>query len=370
MIQSQKVRMKICFIAPANNYHTKKWCKWFSKRKYEVHVISFIMDEIEDVTVHYINAKTNAAAKDINKIQYLFQAFKVKKIVNSINPDIINVHYATSYGTVAALSGIKGYFLSVWGSDIYQFPRKSFLHKMMLKFSLNRAKYIFSTSEVMAKETNKYTKKKIYITPFGVDMEMFSPSKRIKRKDQNFVVGTVKSLTPVYGIDYLLKAVAIIKNEHKDIPIKLRIAGKGEAEKDYKKLSEKLHINQDVEWLGFIPQEQAAKEWANMDLGVIYSIRESFGVSAIEAEACETPIIISDAPGLMEVTIPNKTSVVVQGENERLLAEAIIKLFYDKEKRMRMGKEGRKYVSERYEIDQCFKRIERYFIKNIANVER
>ena len=45
--------MKICFIAPANNYHTQKWCHWFRNRGHQIDVISFTEGEIEGCTVHY-----------------------------------------------------------------------------------------------------------------------------------------------------------------------------------------------------------------------------------------------------------------------------------------------------------------------------
>ena len=357
--------MRICFLAPANNYHTKKWCKWFTEQGYEVHVVSFIDSAIPNVVVHYINTGADAEGSDTSKLKYLIKAKAVRKIVDLINPDVVNVHYATSYGTVAALSGIKKYVLSVWGSDVYDFPKKSFLHKALLKFSLSRATYLFSTSQAMADEASKYTKKKIEITPFGVDMKLFNPDKRVRKKDNYFVVGTVKALTPKYGIDYLLKAVAIVKNEHPEIPIRLRIAGKGEQEIQYKHLSEKLGVDNITTWLGFISQEDAAKEWANMDLAIVASTleSESFGVSAVEAEACGIPVIISDIPGLMEATLPEVTSVIVPRKNEKALATAIIDLFNDSERRVAMGKEGRKFVSSVYELNKCFYKPESVFKK-------
>ena len=353
--------MRICFLAPADNYHTKKWCKWFTEQGHGVHVVSFIDSIIPNVTVHYINTGADAEASDISKLKYLIKARKVKKIVDMINPDVINVHYATSYGAVAALSGLKKYVLSVWGSDVYDFPKKSPLHKALLKFSLSRATYLFSTSLVMADETHKYTKKKIEITPFGVDMKLFNPNKRTREADDHFVVGTVKTLTSKYGIDYLLEAVAIIKNEHPEIPIRLRIAGKGKQEIQYKDFARVLGIDQITTWLGFISQEDAAKEWANMDIAIIPSILESFGVSAVEAEASGTPVIISDVPGLEEATKPGVTSLVVPRKNERALAEAIIKLHDDEELRKQMGTAGRKFVSEHFEINKCFEDVEDVF---------
>ena len=101
----------------------------------------------------------------------------------------------------------------------------------------------------------------------------------------------------------MIKAVAIIKKTRPEIPIKLRIAGKGEKEEEYKQLAVKLGIADVTTWLGFISQEEAAREWANMDVAVIASTleSESFGGSAVEAEACGTAVIISDIPGLMRL---------------------------------------------------------------------
>lgn len=357
--------MKICFLAPANNYHTKKWCKWFAEHGHEVHVVSFIDSNIPNVIIHYINTGTDVDASDTSKLKYLTKARKVKKTVDLIDPDVINVHYATSYGTVAALAGLKKYVLSVWGSDIYDFPKKSPLHKALLKFSLSRASYLFSTSQAMADETHKYTKKKIEITPFGVDMKLFNPDKRTRETDDYFVVGTVKALTPKYGIDYLLKAVAIVKNKYPEIPIRLRIAGQGKQEIQYKDLAKELGIDQITLWLGFISQEDAAKEWANMDLAIVPSTMESesFGVSAVEAEACGTPVVISDIPGLMEATLPGVTSVVVPRKNEEALAEAIVELYNAVEKRLSMGIEGRKFACSTYELNKCFDKPQSNFEK-------
>ena len=99
----------------------------------------------------------------------------------------------------------------------------------------------------MADEAGRYTDKKFEITPFGVDMKLFHPDKRTGGeaerlsvlKKEDFVVGTVKALSDKYGISYLLKAVAEVR-KHTVIPIKLRIAGKGVQEEEYRQLAETL----------------------------------------------------------------------------------------------------------------------------------
>jgi len=366
--------MKICFIAPANNYHTQKWCHWFRNRGHQVDVISFTEGEIEGCTVHYINSGAGVRGSDAQKLKYLFQARKVHEIVNEIKPDVINAHYATSYGTVAALAGLPPYYLSVWGSDVYDFPKKSILHRMMLQFSLNRAAYLLSTSKAMAKEASQYTRKPFTITPFGVDCELFSPDKTPgKRYDavntkngRDYVIGTVKSLSDKYGIATLLRATALLKKQHPEVPVQLLIAGKGPQENEYKALAKELGIENITNWMGFIPQEQAALAWASMDCGILpsESESESFGVSAVEAQACCTPVIISDIPGLMEATVPGKTSVVVPRKHPQELAQAMFEMYMDADKRHEFGQAGRKFVCETYELNQCFEKIEKIYFHN------
>lgn len=355
--------MKICFLAPANSAHTKKWCKYFTGKNHEVHVISFVEADIEGISVHYVSTGAKADSGDLNKLKYLSKAGEVRRIVSEINPDIINVHYATSYGTVAALAGLKNYVLSVWGSDIYDFPNRSILHKALLKFSLRKAKYLFSTSRAMADEAAKYTNKSFEITPFGVDLNLFSSGKRQRGNDGKFIVGTVKSLSRVYGIDYLLRAVSIIKNEHPEIPVELRIAGNGPDEEMLKDLASELKIDTITSWLGFISPEKAAEEWANMDVAVIPSLMESFGVAAVEAQACATPVVISNIPGLMEATKPGCSSVVVPKQDERAIAETVLELYNNADMRREMGDSGRKYVEDNFEIVTCFEKVENLFKK-------
>ncbi|RKJ48860.1 glycosyltransferase family 4 protein [bacterium 1XD42-54] len=362
--------MKICFVGPASSVHLVKWCNWFAGRGHTVHVISFTKGEIPTADVHLIDTGVDPQGRALAKLKYMLTGKQMKRLIQEIRPDIINVHFATSYGIAMALSGIEGYILSVWGSDVYDFPKKSPLHKALLRFSLRKAAYLFSTSRAMADEAGRYTDKKFEITPFGVDMKLFHPDKRTGGeaerlsvlKKEDFVVGTVKALSDKYGISYLLKAVAEVR-KHTVIPIKLRIAGKGVQEEEYRQLAKTLGIDDITTWLGFISQDEAAEEWANMDVAIIPSTldSESFGVSAVEAQACGTAVIISDVPGLMEATIPGKTAVVVKRKDVQGMAGAIIALYNNVEKRRAMGKSGRQFVRERFELNDCFLSIEQFY---------
>ncbi len=353
--------MRICFIGPANSTHIIKWCNWFYNEGHEVHLITFVPGIIKGTKIHLINLNVNSNGSEIGKLKYLTTGRRIKLLVKKIQPDIVSAHYATSYGVAVALSGIKKYVLSVWGSDIYDFPKKTPIHRALLKYSLWKAPYLFSTSNAMAREASKYTKKLFEITPFGVDMELFNPNKRTRPHDQSpFIIGTVKALSDLYGIDFILKAVSLIRKENNDIDLRVRISGDGPDSEKYMKMAKELDISDITEFLGRISQSQAASEWANMDVAIIPSVLyESFGVAAVEAQACETPVIISDVDGLKETTLPEKSSIVVEKKNEREIANAIISLFHNPELRIEMGKNGRRFVYDNFEIQKTFEKIEK-----------
>ena len=316
--------MKICFVGPAGSAHIRKWCAWFIGRGHEIHVISFTPGEIPGVKVHLVDLGVDPDGSDLGKLKYLTAGGKIRKRIREIRPDVVHAHYATSYGVAMALSGVKGYALSVWGSDIYDFPRRSALHKSLLQFSLKKAGTLFSTSKAMAEEAGKYTDRPFAITPFGVDMNLFSPEKR-NRTDGAFVIGVVKSLMPIYGIDILLRAAAILRKKHPEMNLRVRIAGDGPQEAELKALAGELGIDGITEFMGRISQEECANLYANLDAAVIPSVRyESFGVAAVEAQACGTPVIVSDVGGLMETAGDAGTVVPLDrcfGKIEKLLEE-------------------------------------------------
>jgi len=90
-----------------------------------------------------------------------------------------------------------------------------------------------------------------------------------------------------------------------------------------------------------------------MDIFVIPSIRESFGVAAVEASSCSIPVIASDIGGLPEVVIDETTGFLVPPRDENAIADRIISLIDDPELRSQMGNEGRKYVKSIYDMQIC-----------------
>lgn len=171
------------------------------------------------------------------------------------------------------------------------FPNISFLHKAVIKYNLSKVDKILFTSKVMAIETNKYADKEVVVTPFGIDLDKFKPLEVNSLFDKNYIViGTVKTLEEKYGIEYLIKAFAIVKNKYKNFPLKLLIVADGSLSENLKKLVHDLNIEDETVFTGKIAHE-LVPVYDNM---LSVSNSESFGVAIIEVSACDKPVAVSE----------------------------------------------------------------------------
>ena len=297
--------MKVLFISAANSIHTIRWVNSLYEKGLEVVLISLKDHRNKDTNINQ-NIKIIYLPISGNKGYYLNRFF-INKIVKNEKPDIINVHYASGYGTLGRFIKFKNKLLNVWGSDVYDFPRQSKLKKQILIKNLNSYKAIASTSCCMAKEVEQYLvkKQKIYITPFGVDTEKFK-NLNLEKKEDKIIIGIVKTLESKYGIEYLIKAVKELekildkKNFEK---IEVRIYGKGSLKEVLENLAQELKIEKKIKFEGFIPNLKVPKVINKMDIFVVPSVldSESFGVAAVEAMACEVPVIVSNVGGLRKI---------------------------------------------------------------------
>lgn len=348
--------MKIFLLSNIEAAHTQKWANSLLENELEVYLFGLgeTVPEGYNPKVNIINKKIPHSTKTqadgaFQKGIYLKALPSIRLLLKQIKPDILHAHYASSYGLLGALTKFKPFLLSVWGNDVFDFPKKSFLHKSLLKFVLKKADRIYSSSEVMANETRFYTSKEITIIPFGVDTDSFKPFYVKKLFDENTIVlGTVKSLSYKYGLEYLLEAFQLIKEKLPDKKLKLLLVGDGVLKNPLQRQAEHLKINNDVIFFGSIPHSKVPEIYNMIDIAVFPSIWESFGVSNLEAAACEKPQVASNVGGFPEIIDDGVTGFLVEPANPSDIADKLIKLINDESLRIKMGKAARKKVIEEF----------------------
>ena len=345
--------MKLLVLSDANSIHTQKWVLSLSERRVNLRLFSLFKpnDQIAKiyenlgVQVDYTNVKQkikNIRNPNLSKIYYVTALPQIKKIINDFSPEIIHAHYASSYGILAFLTFFHPTILSVWGSDIYDFPRKNIFNKLILKKVINSTDVICSTSKAMKKIINSdFLRKDCQLIPFGVDTTKFTPSTTNEGK---FTIGTIKSIESYNGIDCMIDAANILIHERNLTNIEFLIVGEGSLLSAMKEKCKKLNLEKNIKFTGYIPHNEIVKYFNKLSVFIAVSTRESFGVSILEAASCRIPAITSNIGGLPEVNAHNHTGFVIPTNNPKILSDKIMKFYNEKTLLLKMGNNARKRV--------------------------
>jgi L-malate glycosyltransferase len=359
--------MKVLLLGDASSAHIIKWANSIKSKGVDVLVFglsdfnpSLYNSEIRIETFRipdFIKWK-----KDGNflKSAYILALPKLKSVLKKFKPDLLHTQYASSYGLLASLVNYHPSLLQVWGADVYRFPDKSRIHRSLLEFNLKRADRILSTSYSMTLRTKNFTNKSIDFVYLGVDINKFKPMKvNSLFKTDDIVIGSIKTLEPQYGIEYLIRAFRLVKDKLPELPLKLLIVGQGTLENMLKKLIVDLKLNDDTLFTGQIPYNEVPKYHNMLDIFVALSTEDSetFGVAAVEASACEKPVVVSNVGGLPEAVEDKLSGFIVKNKNIEQAADAIIKLVLDENLRKRMGINGRKRVVENFNWEDKVEQI-------------
>lgn len=336
-------------LANAGSIHTIRWANALAARDWTVHLVSLEppLDGLDErVALHRPPGSPPAG--------YFLNAPYVRRLLRAMRPDLVHAHYVSGYGTLGALAAPSPLIVSVWGSDIYEFPERSPLHRWLVSRNLARATLVMSTSEAMAARTRQFTDREVGITPFGIDLERFRP-KGVESPfaPSDIVIGTVKSLAPRYGIEYLIRAFGIVRRRRPELPLKLLVVGGGPQEGELRRLADALQISDHTVFAGSVDHRRAADFHNMLSIAVFPSEQESFGVSVLEASASEKPVVVSNVGGLPEVVEDGVTGLVVRPRDPAATAEAIDRLVLDPALRLRMGRAGRERVARLYAWEHC-----------------
>tara|TARA_Y100000741_G_scaffold357883_1_gene336286 strand:- start:287 stop:934 length:648 start_codon:yes stop_codon:yes gene_type:complete len=196
--------------------------------------------------------------------------------------------------------------------------------------------------ELIEKEYKRFD---LNVVPFGIDIKNFKPSHKKESKD--FVVGTIKSIEEHNGIDCLIDAAKILIDSY-SLDINFLIIGDGSLRHKMQQKTKKLKIDDKINFKGFVNHNNVVKYYNLISIFIAVSTRESFGVSVLEAAACQVPSITSNIGGLVEVNLHKKTGLVIKPEDPEALAKSIFKLYKNGTLRDSYGRNARERVEKNF----------------------
>ena len=362
--------MRIALLGPAISIHLQRWAQALAARGHAVCVLTQHPCERDllPAGVHLVVLPHRGLPG------YFLNAWRLRRALKAWRPDIVNAHYASGYGSTAALCGVRPVLLSVWGSDVYDFPFESAAKGFLIRFNLRSATAVASTSHAMARQTRRLvpTLSPIAVTPFGVDIARFAPDPLLRER-RYLTVGSVKALASKYGMDLLIRAFAGMQRDERiralAQPRRLLIVGGGPERARLEALAAELGIADDTVFVGAVPHDEVPAWLGRLDVYAAPSRldSESFGVAVIEASACGLPVVVSDVGGLPEVVLDGETGLVVPREDVASLQSALARLVLDGALRERLGAQGREHVFRHYDWVRCVDAMEAAYARVIGD---
>jgi L-malate glycosyltransferase len=243
-------------------------------------------------------------------------ASKMVDIVQFEKLDLLHVHYAIPHASAAYMAKqilrTKGISIPIittlHGTDI-TLVGKDASFEPVVTFSINQSDGVTAVSDSLRTETYEYfqIEKDIEVIPNFINLEKFKRQKKdhfrmaISPNNEKLLVHT-SNFRSVKRVEDVIRIFAQV---HKKISSKLLLVGDGPERPKMEKLCRELKICSDVRFLGKL---DAVEEVLSIsDLFLMPSEKESFGLAALEAMACEVPVVSSDAGGIPELNINGVT---------------------------------------------------------------
>lgn len=301
-------------------------------------------------------------------------ASRIVDVTKHAHLDLLHVHYAIPHASSAYLAKqilrTHGIHLPVvttlHGTDI-TLVGKDPIFEPVVTFSMNESDGLTAVSQSLKDDTYRHfnVTKDIEVIPNFVDFSRFNKSnkdhfKKAIAPNGERILTHVSNFRKVKRVEDVIQMFCKVS---KEIPAKLLMIGDGPERLMAENMARSL-CNTDVRFLG---KQEAVEEILSVsDLFIMPSESESFGLAALEAMACEVPVISSNAGGIPEVNIDGITGFTVDVGDVNALAEKSLILLKD-ENLLKKFKRQALEEAKKYDLTHILPLYENYYQRIIAS---
>ena len=246
----------------------------------------------------------NEIATTLNQKILKYLKFFKKLIIFSLTKkfDLIHAHYSFPTGFLTSFLKIitkKKMILTVHGSDVQSDIFDKYYLFLINKYTFYATDTIICVSaELKSQIVNKYNidENKIHIIDMGFNDKIFFDYKKSYLKS-TFNITFIGRLIDIKGFDVLIRAINSFTDDMRS-KVKCVAYGDGSEKNKYLKMIDKYELTQNIMIKGFATQNKIASVINESDVVVVPSLREGFGLVAIESLACGVPVVCSRVGGL------------------------------------------------------------------------
>ncbi len=348
-----------------------------ARRGHEIHFITYrqpVRLALLSPNVHYHEVNVPEYALFHYQPYELALSSKLVDMVKLHQIELLHVHYAIphAYAGYMAKQMLKDEGINIpmvttlHGTDITLVGNHPF-YKPAVTFSINKSDFVTSVSQSLKDDTLKLfnIKNEIEVIPNFIELDKnktdtnFPCQRSVMAKENEKIITHISNFRKVKRIPDVIK---VFYNIQKEIPAKLMMVGDGPEKEKAEALCQELGIQDKVIFFG--NSNEIDKILCLTDLFLLPSQTESFGLAALEAMACNVPVISSNSGGLAEVNFDGVSGYLSDVGNTDEMALNALKILKD-EKTLATFKENAFEVAKQFDIKNILPLYEALYLKAI-----
>lgn len=299
----------------------------------------------------------------------LIQGIRLAGFIRENNIDIVQTFHFKSdtFGVfVSRLAGVPKIISSRRDTGDLKKPRQIFLNKLMDRF-INRFIMVCNTVGRKVHEREGVPKHKAVTIYNGVDIKRFSHDsadrvqsmrEKLGYAEDDFVVGISAIFRPEKAYNVFFEGIERVLPSIKSL--KVLVLGFGPTKEYFESYCSKGPLKNIVNFMGFV--EDVEKFLPLMDVFcLVPNKNEGFSNAILEAMAAGRPVIASDVGGNAEAVVHNETGIIIPPDDPDRLSQAILELYNNSEKRLRMGQRARERAADSFSLEKMIKEHERFY---------
>ena len=315
MVSERKLRVMV--LADSRSFHTERYVAELHRQSCEVLLVSLESGPTE----HHLLRRRGP----IRALHYPLAAAEVRLLVDSFEPDIVNPHFASGYGHLAARA-LRGsdrpVLLHVWGSDILIAPKKSFLHRRKTRIALERADAVVGDSDFLLDEAARIGRLKARRTiTWGLERDSLRLSPDRGKLSQPLRIIVPRPHEQVYNNRFILRALSDMVNAGR---VELTFPAFGGQVDSFKATASAL-VGDRLSYYVKMSRAEYLNYAATHDVYLSAALSDSSPASMLEAMGLGLIPVVGDIPGVREWITPQSGYLFDLG-HEASLAETVTQL--------------------------------------------
>jgi len=225
---------------------------------------------------------------DLNKIPFFTPLYVREPLVGIVH----HLFGRSIFAETNPLVGSYVYLMERWALLFYRLYRIPF--------------FVVSPSTSEEMQARGFRPEGLHIVYNCVDHALYRPE--ASRRSSVPLIGYFGRLKKYKGVDQFIRASALVRADHPEL--RVVIVGEGDDRPRLERITAELGLQHTVTFAGYVPEKRKVELLQEMWFGVATSLKEGWGLTVLESNACGTPVIASDVPGLRDAVKDGKTGML------------------------------------------------------------